>query len=49
MVSLFRDPSGEKIFSNISLQEQVKVTRRTSGGTKTDDSERCGASTTTEH
>jgi len=49
MVSLFRDPSGEKIFSNISPQEQVKVTERISGGTNTDDCERCGASTTTEH
>jgi len=49
MASLFRDPSGEKIFSNISPQEQVKVTGRSSGGTNTDDSERHGASTTTEH
>ena len=48
MVSLYKDPHGEKIFSNISPRENMKTSagRSTSG---TDDNTELGALSTTEH
>ena len=48
MISLYKDPYGEKIFSNTSPQEKKTANEKSTSGANIDDTERCGGSNTTE-